>query len=395
MIKLKTNSNPNCSIARTSRIGRCIFLSLFIFCFWCTPVLASKDDCIGLKGNHSFFAGINRTNLGSAKNWRETLKKIAYSKIHDVRLTMNPPFEQSAEIVVFANSLGLRVLLNIPLGYPEFFDPGAYVREGLGKFFRQRRLSDLNVVRFRVALTKFLARLDEKKTPLYAIEVGNEINWTDFNGDLPLNEPGSVIGMQQFQTWDQRGHVEQGFQRYALVVAEVRKALSGTVENTQTKILAAGIVMPGAESVTHSGGSVLAIDVVDYLYRKLGIFDLVDGISVHSYPATNNDHSAQESLILQNLGRAIPKLCGGPGQKACWITEWGFRSNGNGCQVDDRKRAQTMQQFLTVAACFGSSIRGAYLYDWDQSPSYGIYRCGRVLESGKSIGANKQPPQAQ
>lgn len=341
------------------------------------------ERCVRDLSSYSFPVGVNRTNLALVSKPTEVLKEITKHNIRDIRLTMNPPFERSAEIAAFASALGLRVLLNIPLGYSEFFATSAYVREGGGRFFPQRRLSEIDVKKFRRSFDLFLRRLDEQNGHLEAAEIGNEINWTDFNGDLPLDDPGIVIGIDNYESWEGRARVELGFQRYAELLREARQALLGSRQNGAVPLLSAGIVTPGSSGRTRSGGTALTAELVKHLYQKYYIPQLVDGFAFHSYPGVSDDPEVQLKLTTSNLRRGLLKFCDGSlGQKGCWITEWGFKFVDDDCQTGDGMRALRMEQFLRVASCSKTLISAVYLYDWDQSPTYSIYRCGKLLDGG-------------
>lgn len=81
----------------------------------------------------------------------------------------------------------MSVLVAIHLAQPALYAKDIKPRLGRGKEIRDvRGLSSMDVSRYREIITNFLGQLDSAKITIYGIEVGNEINWANFNGDLPL-----------------------------------------------------------------------------------------------------------------------------------------------------------------------------------------------------------------
>lgn len=154
--------------------------------------------------------GVNRTNLIWVRDWRATLDAMAGAGVRRARFSMNSPYSQTVATVVEANQRGIAILMNIPLGYGEFYTPDAPVRAQSGKFFAQRRLSDISIERFEQSLATFFVLLEATEGRIEALQVGNEINWSAFNADMPLNDPGQIVGLQLFETMTEAPRIEEG-----------------------------------------------------------------------------------------------------------------------------------------------------------------------------------------
>ena len=160
--------------------------------------------------------------------------------------------------------------------------------------------------------------------------------------------------------------------------------------NKDVAVLSAGIVTP-SPGASNSGGTALAPDLVKSLYDRYGIGSLVDGYAVHVYPSPLSEPIQEAKRTEALVERALGPFCSGKtASKPCWITEWRFKFSSNQCPSEDHERATRFARFMNLAACVTKSypIRAMYVYDWEQSPTYGIFRCGRLLSSGKQLQPN-------
>jgi len=342
--------------------------------------------------------GVNRTNLGRVKDFLPILVRMHDAGIRDVRLTLDPPLDNSIATIAAANRLGMKVLLNVPTWWPEVMVQGAVRRPGRpGRhgtaFYDIYRLSDLDITRYKSWFADVVRKIEIAGGQVDAFEIGNEINWAGFNGDLPLAAPGHLYALDNIAQYPEIRKIEEGFRKYAEALAATRAVLHAHSRYRNTPIITAGLTGAEADSgtVSRGGAGVASFSLSMSYYLKYGALVQADGIAVHVYPAiTARDEKGQFLQTFAAIEKAT-RLCA-EGQKvksnlSCWITEWGFRSLGDACTMDDKARATKMREFAAAVGCLAKTrrIHTAYLYDWDASSDYSIWRCNRLLEGGKAL----------
>lgn len=342
----------------------------------------------------STIVGVNRPNLGRVKDFISILQDMRKADVQAVRLTLDPPFETSISTIVEANRLGLKVLLNVPTWWPDFAFNGAIQRPGRPgtQFYSIHRLSDLDVDRYESTLRRVIIAIENRGAQVDAFEIGNEINWAAFNGDLPLTTPGRLFGRANFAEAKESFKIEEGFQRYAAALVATKRVLLKTKQHQLTPVISAGLTGAFAtpNSVARTGASLVDLDLSIELFAKYRIFNNVDGIAVHVY--VNNSSDKKPSLFRHLFHRVeqATRLCeaGNEWKLPCWITEWGFKEQGNGCNFKIRdSRVRKVQDFQKSIGCLMTErrIHASFIFDWDKSPDYSIWRCGRLLESGQIL----------
>src|SRR5262249_34089477 len=148
-----------------------------------------------------------------------------------------------------------------------------------------RPLSWLDPERSRASYQSVFDKLDASGITLAGIELGNEINWTDFNGDFPIPGQGKAFSLEDLARDPEAQQVARGFLQYLKVLAGLKAVRDHSKLNRQAPIISAGMA-----AVT--GGTwqqKLKVDGVSipatYAYlRAHGLDELVDGYGVHYYP---------------------------------------------------------------------------------------------------------------
>jgi hypothetical protein len=323
--------------------------------------------------------GVNRTNLAWEQGWRAILDDLRRHEVKAVRLTLVEPWQRTAETIEQANRQGLDVLLNIPLSLASFYPPGELRRPGNGRLREIHRLSRLDMGRYEPFLARFLDELERRNVRLAGIEIGNEINWADFNGDLPLLTPGRI-----FSTADEVSaaapDVLLGFAVYGRVVAATRRQISGRPTLAAVPLISAGFIDGRSPFVIQSGGTALSLRLTAQLLRDSGAMEQIDGLAVHVYPRVGRDHRAAREVIADAVGFA-DRFCAEM-TKPCHLTEWGF-ARPPGCGTDPA-RARLFEEFVDEVRR-SATIRSAYLFAWDESGTYGVFRCGSLVDGGAAI----------
>lgn len=324
--------------------------------------------------------GVNRTNLGWTKDWKPILDQIADHQIKSIRLTLTEPIERSAEIAAYAGSRGMKVLVNVGLSVGYYYDPAVLPRPGRGIVRPVRGLSDLDVDRYRETLTRFLALLDRRKARLYALEVGNEINWADFNGDFPVGEQGRIFDEQSLEQAAERDRILAGFRKYKATLDVARIALRASASGRDALLVSAGLYEPSPWTIK-SNGSALSLAATKSLFDQLGITSSVDALAVHVYPSRDVIGDALAGRVFASA-RSATQICGtGTDGKPCLITEWGFPND----IAPQPERLRIFRAFENALSCLDRErdIRAAYLFTWDESSRQAVWKDGQLIGGGE------------
>lgn len=303
--------------------------------------------------------GVNRTNLAWEPNWRAVIDDIVAHHVTSIRLTLTQPIERAADIAAYADRRGMRVLMNVPLSLIDYYDPAVVPRPGNDKIRSIRRLSDLDMDRYKKVLGQFLAELDYRSGHLATMEVGNEINWADFNGDLPVGYPGRIFDEQLLDQLAEYDRIVDGFGKYKLALETSRMLLHSSLAGKFTVLVTAGLYEPSAWT-PGSGGSALTLAATKVLFDRLGITQAADALAVHAYPPSEMEAAAFSSIL--NTLHATTQICGARGVgKPCFITEWGIANSTPTACHDDSRRLGGFRLFERALSCLDRErdIRGA------------------------------------
>ena len=218
---------------------------------------------------------------------------------------------------------------------------------------------------------------------LAAFELGNEINTSRFNGDLPDPGSGRELRLSDLNNpHDPEGAaVAAGYRSYIRVMEALKDLRDHSRLNRHTPIISAGL----AQNLGTKQVEVNLYDTIAFLYQN-GMGKLVDGYGIHVYPS--GDLNRPVSTRVASLEETMLSACR-LGGKPCWITEWGFGNLDESCPTPDGTRAKLVQAMRSAFQHFASQRQIAALiyYDWGTMPgkpdSWGIFRCGTLTEAGK------------
>jgi hypothetical protein len=216
-----------------------------------------------------------------------------------------------------------------------------------------------------------------------ALELGNEINWTAFNGDFPIPGEGRIFGRDDLSTDPEARQVAEGFSTYLQTLRVLKDIRDHSRLNRATPIVSAGLSDPGFAG-PRPGSKLDAVTIsatLDYL-RANGLDRLVDAYGVHAYPSPHSSAAARLGL----LARDTLAECRPSGQgKPCWLTEWGLPAeSAPRCAGNDASRAGLVAEMLIDFRQFERQGRlvGLLSYAWTDD-KYGLYRCGTLSKSGQ------------
>ena len=251
-------------------------------------------------------------------------------------------------------------------------------------------LSEVKPQEFEEWFKPMLDKLEAAGVRLTAIELGNEINTSGFNGDIRKPGTGRVLGISDLNNpKDPEGPaIAAGYRTYVRIMAVAKDIRDHSQYNKATPILSAGMAdwgLPSAKSWNNQVG-VSIPDAIEFL-RQNGMDSLADGYAVHVYPSSDphTPISARTTQLEQNIFAG----CKG-GAKACWLTEWGISSPGQSCPINDDARTQVITDERKAFVQFVSQGRvTAFIYfPWSGLPGQkvdpnAIFRCGALSKSGK------------
>ncbi|KQU87180.1 glycoside hydrolase [Ensifer sp. Root31] len=357
----------------------CALISLLVF---------ETGSAIAQDQNPAAIVGINRVNLAwqTPDEQRKILGDIAASGATHVRLSLSAPVDKSIDAVEIAHGLGLKILLEIQLANPDYYADEVRARTGFGRIWDIRRLSDLDPAKYRESLKAALRRLDDAGVTLMAVEPGNEINYSAYNGDLVVYRKPGAVTPRRVSDIRNRQAFERGLATYVEVARITRQELKATIHSRDAVVVSAGLSDMSAGEADHRGMERLDPEEVITLLKLRGLDEYVDAYGIHVYPGR------KAGPKLAGYIRELLRFCGaGDTGKPCWITEWGVANSARSCPLDDQKRTGAVAAIRSVFSDLMSSgrLEAAFYYDWDTNAGYGVWRCGQLSSAGiKAIAPN-------
>ncbi|WP_378941531.1 glycoside hydrolase [Mesorhizobium sp. ANAO-SY3R2] len=325
--------------------------------------------------------GVNRLNLAwlSRSDQERVLGEMAVNGITHARLSLSRPVDKSIEGLEIASRLGIRILLEVQLANKSYYPETARPRSGFDRIWDVHRLSELDLDLYRVGLRDALRRIDALGIRLEAVEPGNEINFSAYNGDLLVYRRPGERTPRSIAELAERAAFEQGLDKYLEAVKITREEVRRTVHSSDAAIVSAGLSDLSADWADGRGMERLDPGEVVALLRKRGLDSLVDAYGIHVYPGQKPAPALSDGV------RRVLDFCGTDNAgRPCWVTEWGIANTARHCPVDDHKREDAVR---AVRAVFHQlmdegRLTAAYYYDWDTEQSYSLWRCGRLSPAG-------------
>ncbi len=338
-----------------------------------SPVLAAEASI-----------GINRVNLAwlPADARQRVLADMAANNVRLIRLSLTAPFANSLDAVRIASGLGMRILLEIPLGTPAFYRREVAKRPGHGRVWDMYRLSDIDVDAFRTAFAAALHEIDRQGIVLAAIQPGNELNWGGYNGDLHVYPDAHQHTARTVAELRNPSGFAAGLDRYVEIVRVIREELSTTRANRSAQIITAGVADTPIEIADARAMERVDAHTFIAMLRARGIERYIDAYGIHVYPGTT-----AMPIVRRRHVDAMLASCAAPGQGTpCWITEWGLANTSSSCPLDDNERARAVRDVrrgLEEQIASGR-VSKAFYFDWDSQTPYSVWRCEELTPSGRA-----------
>ena len=328
--------------------------------------------------------GVNHVHLGwlEPASRQTAIATMAAAGVRSVRVDLLPPHEATLDALDRLAQAGISAALVISLAEPELVAAGATARPGRGVIHTVAGLSQLDPVHFRAAFGAILAAVEQRGIKLAALELGNEINWAAFNGDLALLAPDGAPhpAAPQIAALARPELYREGLRRYVATLRALRGLRDASTLNRATPILSAGLAdMPVAFAAKVGAEFVDGAQTMQEL-RRLGLDEAIDGYGVHAYPERDADAASRARDFERATAQCRPA-------KPCWITEWGVATPSDACPADDAARRPLINETLTrfTRAAAQGRLAGAYYYDWESEKPYSLWRCGGLTASGRQV----------
>jgi hypothetical protein len=324
--------------------------------------------------------GVNSWYTPPNLSQEDMVKQLAANGVKTFRISL---FPNSIDFVIKAYQHGIGALVIV---YPH-----------MGSTARQKRswadvpLSGLKPQEFIAALRPMLDKLEAAGVRLSAIELGNEINTSGYNGDVATPGSGRVLGLRDLDNASdaEARPIAAGFRVYVTIMAALRDLRDQSKLNQRTPIIAAGMADWGPAAAT-GWSKQLGVNLSDTItfLRQRGLDRVADGYGVHVYPGLDPNRSVATRIA--SLEQTIFAAC--TKAKPCWLTEWGVPDGSPGgapdrCPVDETKRLKVIEQLRAAFQHFVSEGRLAAIifYDWADKPGNtgAIFRCGALTAAGK------------
>jgi hypothetical protein len=226
-------------------------------------------------------------------------------------------------------------------------------------------------------------KLDEKGVVLAGIEVGNEINWVDFNGDFPIPGQGKAFTLEDLSRDPEAEKVAQGFLQYLKVLAALKDVRDHSKLNKHAPIISAGMAgVTGSQWQKNLKVDGVSIPATYAFLRAHGLGKLVDGYGVHDYPPVVKP--GDKAGIAQRNAQLDQSIFPPGNEKPYWMTEWGFSSTATSTVQDqDRARSVAEMRIYFLQLYRQGRLGGLFWYVWNEPDRDSIYRGGAIMEAGK------------
>lgn len=272
------------------------------------------------------YTGVNNVQLRykSPEQREKVADDMRQAGVRSVRVSLAPPYDKSIDSIDLLARKNLSVLLAVEIAWPELAARDATRRPGRGPIWSVVPLSQLDPEFFREQFGALWREIEKRQVQLAAIELGNEINWAAFNGDLgllpphgkpPQGAPGSVALVN-------RAAYLEGLRRYVAALAVVKHLRDESAYNRGAKIVSAGLTSMPATFAANVGAEYVDTNETLDILKADGLDALIDGYGVHIYPNANQtptERAREFETVLR------PCAAGGQGHP-CWLTEWGSGS---------------------------------------------------------------------
>jgi non-reducing end alpha-L-arabinofuranosidase len=335
---------------------------------------------------------VNSFQNFSAADQETIVEQLVSSGVRCVRTSLRPD-DKNIHLARELQDKGIGLVL-VPGA--EFL-PGAPLRPADAKTHMRSAmpLSWADPERSRAYYQSLFDRLDANGIVLAGVELGNEINWTDFNGDFPVPGQGKAFTLQDLSRDPEAQKVARGFLQYLKVLAALKDVRDHSRLNRQTPIISAGMAaVTGGAWQQKLGVDGVSIPATYAYLRAHGLDTLVDGYGVHDYPPVVQP--GDKAAAAQRQAGLDSNIFPPGNTKPYWLTEWGFSSTAASSNQDQARARSVAEMRAYFDQLFRQGrLSGIFWYVWNEPDHDSIYRNGALLDAGKRAIAPMPPPGPQ
>ena len=335
---------------------------------------------------------------------RQNLQWVSYNKVDEIANNManadiplvrisgvkeGGSIDQVIQNINTFAQKGIKVLLIQPMWMDMF--PEGYQKVP-GPNFELYRMSDINLDRFRSFMDELLKQI-ALRTPedaLIGLELFNEANWGDFNGDLqPTAEgKGEVFTLNTPLDHPPFQAIYAGIGKYGKCLRITKELMNAHFADRNVKLVTNGMVSGGERDnyrwSINNGFTVIATNMFMTLLQgkhpdqidKTNYLRFADGIGIHAYPPLVDD--MEKDLRTYYFG-PINAVVDNP--MPYWVTEWGFARPQFENNGGEKRRGQYMRDFIEAIGTIGNTEMTTF-YEFDATSNHNIWENGALLESG-------------
>jgi hypothetical protein len=321
----------------------------------------------------------NFQNFGAADQ-QVIVEQLKRSGVRFVRTTLRSD-DKNMNLAKTLQSEDIGLVLNVG----PVFAPDAEARPADEKRHMRAAmpLSSADPERSRAFYQSFFDKLDDKGVVLAGIELGNELNWPDFNGDFPLPGEGKLFTLEDLSRDPEAKKVSQGFLQYLKVLATLKDVRDHSKLNKHAPIISAGMAAAAnAQWLQSLKVDAVSIPATYAFLRAHGLDDLVDGYGVHDYPPAVKP--GDKAAIAQRNAQLDQLVFPPNNARPYWLTEWGFGSGAaSSAQDQDRARSVAEMRAYFLRLSRQGRLGGLFWYVWNEPDHDSIYRGRALMEAGR------------
>jgi len=332
----------------------------------------------------AFEVGIARSNMiwESGQKQATIIARIRSTGVRWFRDAFAYPPDRTADfvgVVRQAKQAGLKILVVVTQS-AEDYDNGA--ADNAGPDFQKLcgwpdgslGLSQINVGKFKSRLRGLLSALKAARLDVDAFEIGNEVDWVCFNGDVPFGRDARPDDIET---------AARGYARFLQAAAEVIHKAAPRAE-----IVTAGLAhidddwdRPLRHHLPNPAAFVASLrnlDGKDYLSNAR-----VDGIGSHIYPDANDVVGSVAGVLAADkavLGTDLP----------IWITEFGFHVDQFPNRAGDN-RSRAIADFFAALSRARARFGPVFYYSYDDREFSLLDSRGNLLPEAFVLGRPRRP----
>ena len=297
------------------------------------------------------------------------IDQLATSKVKVIRASFHSPRPFYYDMAKRLYDKGIKMDLMVGPSYM----PGANLR-AKSKLRDAYPLSQADPELTKKDVQDVFDNLDKEGVVLEGVELDNEFNWADFNGDFPVPGQGKVFDYNDLSKDSEAKTVAKGFLQYLKCLAVLKEVRDHSQLNKNTPIVLGGLVYFNGWPPPSMKLDGVQLDATLKFLKANGLDKYVDVYGVHCYPKEETPEKRKQDVdaCCSNYGKPI------------WITEWGVMDG-----VDEKKRAELEKEVMHYFRSWAHKniLQEVIYFSWNyygpKTPNP-VFRDGKLQPVGKA-----------